>query len=114
LCADNDPLTQASLKASLEHYGFNVIRASDSISALDAFKAHQADIDAVVVGNDLNPRGGLELVRAVRENDFQGRIVLIFDNLEIESLRNYQALAISGLFHKPFEPSLLATMLLAD
>jgi DNA-binding response OmpR family regulator len=114
LCADNDPLTQASLKAGLERYGFNVVLASDGITALAEFKAHGNDLDAVVAGNELNPGGGSELVRALRENCFQGRIVVMFKNLGVEDLNDYQEFAISGFFHKPFEPSILAAMLLAN
>jgi DNA-binding response OmpR family regulator len=68
LCADSDPRAEASLKTGLERYGFNVILASDGITALEEFKAHKRDLDAVVAGNELNPRGGLELVRSLREN----------------------------------------------
>jgi CheY-like chemotaxis protein len=114
LCADNDPLTQTSLKTGLERYGFNVILASDGTTALAEFRAHGNDLDAVVAENELNPGGGLELVRALRENGFQGRIFVMFKNLEPEGLNDYQDFAISGLFHKPFEPALLAEMLLAD
>jgi two-component system capsular synthesis sensor histidine kinase RcsC len=114
LCADNDPLTLASLKVALEFYGFNVIPASDGIAALAEFRAHETDIDAVVVGNELKPGGGAELVRALREKGFQGRIVVMFEKLGVDGLYDYQDLAISGLFHKPFPPSLLAEMLLAN
>jgi DNA-binding response OmpR family regulator len=114
LCAENDPLTQVSLKAGLEQYGFNVILASNGITALAEFEAHKNDFDAVVAENELNPGGGLELVRALRENGFQGRVVVMFEDIGVEDLNDYQDFAISGFFHKPFEPSLLAGMLLAD
>jgi DNA-binding NtrC family response regulator len=114
LCADNDPPTQASLKAGLELYGFNVILASNGITALAELRAHETDLDSVVVGNELNPGGGPELVRAMRENGFQGRVVVMLENLGVEGLNDYQDFAITGFFHKPFQPSLLAGMLLAN
>jgi DNA-binding response OmpR family regulator len=114
LCADADPQMRASLKAGLELYGFEVILASDGRTALAEFRNHEPDIDAVVAGNELNPGGGPELVRALREKGFQGRIVVMFEKLGADGLYDYQDLAISGFFHKPFQPSLLAGMLLAN
>jgi hypothetical protein len=38
----------------------------------------------------------------------------MFEKLGKDGLHDYQDPTISGFFHKPFEPSLLAAMLLAD
>jgi hypothetical protein len=43
---------------------------------------------------------------------YQGRIIVMAGNLTVEELRAYEPHAISGFFSKPFDPSLLATMLL--
>ena len=112
LCVEDNPLLHMPLKIGLGAYGFEVITASHGIDALMQYKAHSGDFSAIVTDNDMPHMNGLEFVRAVREIGFKGRIVVMSGNLKAEDLRAYQDYAISGFFHKPFEISLLATMLL--
>ena len=112
LCVEDNPLLHMPLKIGLEAYGFEVITASHGIDALMHYKAHSGDFSAIVTDNDMPHMNGLEFVRAVREIGFKSRIVVMSGNLKAEDLRAYQGYAISGFFHKPFEISLLATMLL--
>lgn len=56
---------------------------------------------------------GLALARTLRKRAFLGRIVVMSGNLKAEDLRAYQDFDIGGFFHKPFEISLLAAMLLS-
>ena len=112
LCVEDNPLLHMPLKIGLRAYGFEVITASHGIDALMQYKAHSGDFSAIVTDNDMPHMNGLEFVRAVREIGFKGRIVVMSGNLKAEDLRAYQDYAISGFFHKPFEISLLATMLL--
>jgi len=112
LCVDDNVQMQSALKMGLEKYGLDVITASHGIDALIQYKAHSGDFGAIVTDNDMPQMNGLEFVRSVREIGFHGRIVVISGHLKVEDLRAYQAHAISGFFHKPFEMSLLATMLL--
>lgn len=93
-------------------YGFEVITACHGIDALMQYKAHSGNFSAIVSDNDMPHMNGLEFVRSVREIGYKGRIVIISGRLKTEDLQAYQKHAISGFFHKPFEMSLLATMLL--
>jgi DNA-binding NtrC family response regulator len=103
---------QGALKMGLGAYGFEVIVASHGIDALMQYKAYAGDFGAIVTDNDMPRMNGLELVRSVRKIGFKGRVVVMSGHLKAEDLRAYQDQAISGFFHKPFEMSLLATMLL--
>jgi CheY-like chemotaxis protein len=114
LCVDDNVQMQSVLKIGLEMYGFEVITASHGIEALMQFKVHSGDFSAVVTDNDMPHMGGLEFVRSVREIGFKGRIVVISSHLKTEDLRVYQDYAISGFFHKPFEISIVATMLMHE
>jgi CheY-like chemotaxis protein len=102
------------LKSGLEFYGFEVTTASHGIDALKQYEAHSGDFEAIVTDNDMPQMDGLELVRSVRASGFKGRIIVISGRLGVEGLRSYQDYVVSGFFHKPFELSLLAEMLLHD
>jgi two-component system cell cycle sensor histidine kinase/response regulator CckA len=114
LCIDDDAQMLETLRIGLETYGFCVIGASDGIEALTQFQAHLGDLDAIVTDHDMPRMGGLQFLQAVHKMGFAGRIVVMSGNLSVKVLNSYQDLAVTGFFHKPFEVSLLATMLLAD
>jgi DNA-binding NtrC family response regulator len=114
LCIDDDVQILETLRIGLETYGFCVISASDGIEALNQFQAHLEYIDAIVTDHDMPGMDGLQFLQAVRKIGFAGRIVVMSGNLSVKVLNSYQDLAVTGFFHKPFEVSLLATMLLAD
>jgi DNA-binding response OmpR family regulator len=96
----------------LEMNGFEVVTAGDGVEALREFKAQPGDFGAIVTDHDMPKMNGAEFVRSVREIGFKGRIVVMSGRLTVQDLRAYQNYAISGFFHKPFQVSLLATMLL--
>jgi hypothetical protein len=55
---------------------------------------------------------GSGFARYAREMGCRGRIIVIVGNLTVKELRAYEPHAISGFFSKPFDSSILATMLL--
>jgi CheY-like chemotaxis protein len=112
LFVDDNVQLQSILKMGLEIYGLEVITASHGIDGLTQFKAHAENFIAIVTDHEMPHMNGLEFVRSVRELGFKGRIVVISSHLTTEDLRAYQDYAISGYFQKPFDASLLATMLL--
>jgi two-component system, chemotaxis family, chemotaxis protein CheY len=112
LCVDDNPSLQWALKMGLRAYGFEVITASHRIDALMQYKANAGNFGTIVTDNDMPQMNGLEFVRSLRKIGFKGRIVVMSGHFKPEDLRAYQAHAISGFFHKPFEMNLLATMLL--
>jgi CheY-like chemotaxis protein len=112
LCVDDNPSLLQVLKTSLEHYGCEIVTAGHGIEALREFKAHSGDFAAIVTDHDMPQMNGAEFVRSVRGIGFQGRIVVMSGRLTVEDLGAYQDHAISGFFHKPFEMSLLAAMLM--
>jgi len=111
---EDNPVLQGVWKMALERYGFEVIPASDGIDALTQYKAHGGNFGAILTDNEMPRMNGLELVHSVRERGFKGRIVVMSGHFKPEDLRAYHAHVISGFFHKPFEISLLVTMLLQE
>jgi two-component system cell cycle sensor histidine kinase/response regulator CckA len=112
LCVEDNTVLQGVWKMALKRYGFEVIMASDGIDALTQYKAHGGNFGAILTDNDMPRMNGRELVRSLREMDFNGRIVVMSGHFKSEDLRAYQAHGIIGFFHKPSEIELLATMLL--
>lgn len=112
LCVDDNPSLLLAFKLGLRAYGFEVVTASHGIDALMQYKAHSGNFGTIVIDNDMPQMNGVEFVRSVREIGFKGRIVVISGNLKAENLRAYQEHAVSGFFSKPFEISMVATMLL--
>lgn len=103
---------QRMLKIALGIYGFEVITASHGVDALMQYEAHKGQFGAVISDHDMPYLNGLGFVRSVRQKGYKGRIVVMSGRLSVEDLREYEPHAISGFFHKPFEVSLLAAMLL--
>jgi CheY-like chemotaxis protein len=112
LCVDDNPSMRETLKIGLTSYGFEVATASDGLDALGQYRAVLGNFRAIVTDNDMPHMNGLEFVRSVRETGYTGRIIVISGNLKTENLQEYRDYAISGFFHKPFDLSLLAAMLL--
>jgi CheY-like chemotaxis protein len=112
LCVDDNPSLLQALKTSLEHHGCEVVTAGHGVEALREFKARSGDFAAIVTDHDMPQMDGAEFVRSVREIGFEGRIVVMSGRLTVKDLWVYQDYAISGFFHKPFQASLLATMLM--
>ncbi len=112
LCVEDNPMFQQMLKLALGTYGLEVITASHGVDALMQYKAHDGQFGSIVSDNDMPEMNGLAFVRSVREMGYKGRIVVMSGRLTVEELKEYETHAISGFFHKPFEISLVATMLL--
>jgi len=112
LCVDDDPTFQSILKIALGRYGFEVVTASHGIDAVMQFRAQDGRFNGVISDHDMPKMNGLAFVRSVRELGYKGRIVVMSGRLTTEELREYEPYAIAGFFHKPFDVSLLAEMLL--
>jgi CheY-like chemotaxis protein len=112
LCVDDNVQMLSALKLGLGMYGFEVVTACHGIDALMHYKAHSGDFGAIVTDNDMPHMGGLEFVRTVREFGFKGHIVVMSGRLKTEDFEAYDHHTIRGFFQKPFQTSLLATMLL--
>jgi DNA-binding NtrC family response regulator len=111
LVVDDDPALLTLLKAGLARWGFVVSTAGHGIDAMMQYRASEEEIVAIITDVDMPRMGGLEFIRAVREAGFKGRIVIMSGRLVTDELKAFQDCRVSGFFSKPFDISLLATML---
>jgi CheY-like chemotaxis protein len=114
LCVDDNPTILQAMKMGFGAYGFEVITASHGLEALVQFQANAGNFALILTDNSMPKMNGLELVKAVRTLDFKGRIFIMSENLSISDCRVYRDYKVNGFLSKPFEISVVATMLLQD
>ena len=111
LVVDDEPALLRVLKIGLIRCGYEVLTACQGVDALIQFRANDGEISAIVTDVDMPRMGGLEFIRAVREAGFKGRIVVMSGRMAPDELKAFRDCRVSGFFSKPFDISLLATML---
>ncbi len=84
LLVEDDPMVREVIKASLQKMNLDVFLATDGVEGLQLFKRHGHDL-ALVVSDITMPRmNGIELCRAIREQDPNLRIILVSGDLEVQ------------------------------
>jgi DNA-binding response OmpR family regulator len=114
LCVDDNPMMLQALTLGFRAYGFEVVTASHGIDALMQFQAHAGNFGAVLTDDDMPTMNGVGLVKHLRALGYRGQILVMSGRLTVSGGRAYQDYAISGFLHKPFEISMVATMLMQD
>ncbi len=93
-------------------YGFEVVTASHGLDALMKFQAYAGNFGAILSDTEMPNMNGPTFVKTVRALGYRGRILVMSGRLSVADGRAYQDLEVSGFLHKPFEISMVATMLL--
>jgi two-component system capsular synthesis sensor histidine kinase RcsC len=112
LCVDDNASFVALLKIGLESHGFKVVTAKHGLDALKQFKKHAGEFDAIVTDYEMPELNGLELVRSLRKQEFNGRIVVMSGNLKPSDVKAFSVQGVSAFVHKPFEMDRLVTLIL--
>lgn len=112
LCVESDPLMQQLLTLGFGKYGLEVITAEHGIAAMMQFQAESGDFGAILINYDTPKLNGVDFAKWVRTLGFKGRIIIASACLSVSDLRAYQDCEISGILSRPFELSMVATLLL--
>jgi two-component system, NtrC family, response regulator HydG len=112
LFVDDDAATCELVELALKRLGFEVVTARGQTDALLQFCLRASDFDCVLTDHMLLDGTGFGLSEELRRSGYRGRIVVVSGMLTTADLWSYRGSFISGFFHKPFELSTLATMLL--
>ena len=102
---DDDALLRAALRVALEAAGYEVLEAGDGDAGLRLQREQGADL--VLVDIFMPQRDGLEVIRALRAETPQTKIVAMSGGGrtgQVEVLRAAAALGASRTLLKPFEP----------
>lgn len=84
LLVEDDPMVREVIKASLQKMDLDVFVATDGVEGLQHYKRHGHDL-ALVVSDITMPRmNGIDLCRAILEQDPNLRIILVSGDLEVQ------------------------------
>jgi DNA-binding response OmpR family regulator len=112
LCVDDDRRMRQAFTLGFGEYGFEVITASHGIDAMMQFRAEDGNFGVLLIDHGGADAQGLEFIRQVRALGYEGRVLLMGERLSAAECQAYQDSKLSGLFSKPFDISMVATMLL--
>ena len=110
LVMDDDALLRSALRVALEAAGYEVLEAGDGDAGLRLQREQGADL--VLVDIFMPQRDGLEVIRALRAEAPQTKIVAMSgggQTGQIEVLRAAAAFGAARILLKPFEPRDLLT-----
>ena len=105
LVIDDDALLRSALRVVLEAAGYDVLEAADGEAGLWLHREHGADL--VLVDIFMPDRDGLEVIRALRAEAPQSKILAMSGGGrtgQIEILKAATALGAARALRKPFEP----------
>jgi CheY-like chemotaxis protein len=80
-----------------------VIRAANGFEALMKIGAAARPFDVLITDHQMPRVNGLELVRRLRTQDFDGKILVLSGQLSDEDIAAYEALNVDMMMSKPFD-----------
>jgi signal transduction histidine kinase/CheY-like chemotaxis protein len=111
LVIDDEAGVRDTAMMALRSYGYRVLAASDGLEGIHLFRAHQEEIDAVLLDLAMPRMSGEEVVPALRGLRSDVPIILTSGYPEEEALRRFAGRDLSGFLQKPYRPHLLAAQL---
>ena len=112
LVIDDDELLRGAVRVVLEAAGYEVIEASDGNVGLRLQREQGADL--VLVDIFMPERDGLEVIRALRSESSQAKIIAVSGGGrtgQIDVLRAAATFGASRTLLKPFEPRVLLSVI---
>lgn len=102
LSVDDEPSIAQSMRFIFERPLYELASAQDGEAAL-ARMADSADpFDVVITDSSMPGVSGLDLVRALRGQNFPGKIMVLSAHLTGETRAAYELLGVDALIEKPF------------
>lgn len=94
----------ARISFSREGHGIECV--PDGLQALDRLRA-DSGFDLVITDHHMPLMNGLALVRALREMEYRGKILVFSSELDPRVTSEYKALKVDRILFKPVFPSVL-------
>jgi DNA-binding response OmpR family regulator len=101
LAVDDEPAIGESIAYALDAPHRKIVVAKDGHEALA--KAAKEKFDVVIADHRMPRSGGLELVRKLRQGNYNGRIVILSGHLSPDNIGIYEELAVDEIVAKPFD-----------
>jgi len=113
LVVDDDPGVRRALQMLLEHFGFEVVEASDGRKGIHEFAARGGDFAAVILDMTMPDMGGEETFLELRRLRGEVPVILASGYSEAEATRRFTTGGLAGFLPKPFTAAELAAKLRA-
>jgi two-component system cell cycle sensor histidine kinase/response regulator CckA len=107
LLADDDPGIRRTLSRLLTKRGHTVIEAADGIEALEAYRAHENEIDVVLTDVVMPRMNGRELAERLAKSYPNTPVIFMSGYTDDSVLREQIASTSTRFLHKPLNLPLL-------
>src|SRR5207249_7411299 len=101
LAVDDEPAIGESIAYVLDAPHRKIVVAKDGHDALA--KVAKEEFDVVITDHRMPRSGGLELVRKLRQLNYDGGIVVLSAHLSADNIGTYEQLAVDEIVAKPFD-----------
>ncbi|NTV52307.1 MAG: response regulator [Candidatus Firestonebacteria bacterium] len=102
LVVDDEEGVRKVVKMILEEYGFSILTADDGWEALEIFKAHTAEITAVILDLTMPHLDGLKTFQELRRLRPDVKVILTSGYSEEEAVSRFVGAGLAGFIQKPF------------
>jgi len=109
LGVDDEPVIGESIAYALEAPHRKIVVAKDGQEALALAKKQKFDV--IITDHRMPRAGGLELVRKLRQRNYEGKIVVLSAHLAPENIGIYEALDIDEVIAKPIDSAELRELI---
>jgi CheY-like chemotaxis protein len=103
LAVDDEPAIAACLSFIFRGPRYEFTSARNGREALARLSAAAAPYDVVITDNQMPQLSGIELVRALRERRFGGKIVVLSAHLTAENRDAFAEMKVDAILDKPFD-----------
>jgi CheY-like chemotaxis protein len=102
LVVDDEAAVREVARRTLAKFGYLVITAAQGAEALRIFQERRQEIQAVLTDMMMPEMDGAALIAALRALDPAVRIIGVTGMSDVESMRGFRSLGLSGMLAKPF------------
>jgi DNA-binding response OmpR family regulator len=103
LAVDDEPSIAACLSFIFKRPRFELTSARNGNDALARLSAAATPYDVVITDNQMPQLSGVELVRALRERSFGGKIMVLSGHLTPENREAFTQMNVDAILDKPFD-----------
>jgi CheY-like chemotaxis protein len=111
LIVDDEQDLRLILSEILEHLGFTVFTCKDGLDAVEYYKLHHENIDAVIVDLVMPRMGGHECIKLLKQIDPSARILVSSGYNLVSDTQQIIAKGIAGFIQKPYLASEISRIL---
>ena len=109
--AEDDPTICLIVPMILRRLGHEVDVVADGKQAITEFTAKPDHYDILLTDHDMPLVTGLELVKYLRANGFEGKIIVMSGSLTDDLMHAYLGKRVDKILQKPFTLEMLSTSL---